>query len=208
MIMTYNLGKPMDWETFKAIPHDIQEEYLERLRKKYNVSYERISDMFGVHQATLYRFLNKEGLKKSYAGKMSDGQKEAWNSVANQNKTCNAPKEDVKNSSVVELASAQDDSPCVKWDAFKPVLSTKTDDLNQYAVTETAPNEVEEVKEEECVSHAEPKRVDAANMPCVSKLGLNLSGKPSEILLGLEGAFSVLSYDSVFEVNISVRAVN
>ena len=62
-VMTYNLSKPMDWETFKALPVDIQEEYLNKLINEHGANQERICyKMFRIGHRTFKTHLEKTGM--------------------------------------------------------------------------------------------------------------------------------------------------
>ena len=52
-VVTYRLGKPMNWETFTAMPADLQEEYIKKLIDRYGVTHTRLAGMFGVDKETL-----------------------------------------------------------------------------------------------------------------------------------------------------------
>ena len=61
---TYNLMAPMDWAEFKSMPHDLQQQYIDTLQTRFNVSVNRISvDLFGLCQDALRRHLDRKGLK-------------------------------------------------------------------------------------------------------------------------------------------------
>lgn len=52
-VVTYRLGKPMNWETFTAMPADLQVEYIKKLIDRYGVTRTRLAGMFGVDKETL-----------------------------------------------------------------------------------------------------------------------------------------------------------
>lgn len=52
-VVTYRLGKPMNWETFTAMPVDLQQEYIKKLIDRYGVTATRLAGMFGVDKGTL-----------------------------------------------------------------------------------------------------------------------------------------------------------
>lgn len=64
--MSYNLGKPIEWGEFKALPNEIQEEYLIGLQKKYSVTATDIAKMFGVKPLTVTRHVASKELNVSF----------------------------------------------------------------------------------------------------------------------------------------------
>lgn len=65
-VMSYNLGKPIEWGEFKALPNEIQEEYLIGLQKKYSVTATDIAKMFGVKPLTVTRHVASKELNVSF----------------------------------------------------------------------------------------------------------------------------------------------
>lgn len=59
---TFNLNKPMYWDTFKAMPDDLKREYINGLREKFDVPDQKIAEMFGVIPNTISRFFKCYGL--------------------------------------------------------------------------------------------------------------------------------------------------
>ena len=63
-VKTYNLMAPMDWAEFKSMPHDLQQQYIDTLQSRFNVSVNRISqDLFGLCPDALRRHIDRKGLK-------------------------------------------------------------------------------------------------------------------------------------------------
>lgn len=52
-VVIYRLGKPMNWETFTAMPADLQKEYIKKLIDRYGVTHTRLAGMFGIDKDTL-----------------------------------------------------------------------------------------------------------------------------------------------------------
>lgn len=52
-VVTYHLGKPMNWEAFTAMPEDLQQEYIKKLVGKYGVTETRLAAMLGIDKETL-----------------------------------------------------------------------------------------------------------------------------------------------------------
>lgn len=63
-VKTYNLMAPMGWDEFKSMPHDLQQQYLDTLQTRFNVSVNRISkELFGLCPDALRRHIDRKGLK-------------------------------------------------------------------------------------------------------------------------------------------------
>ena len=80
-VSTYSLNKPMDWETFKSLPIDIQQSYIDILQSRFNVTAATISkDLFGKTGPALKAHIEKKGLKYiQMKGRiMSAEEKELW----------------------------------------------------------------------------------------------------------------------------------
>lgn len=58
-VMTYQMNKPMTWEEFRAMPDDLQTQYLTGLRKTLSVTQGDLADMFGVVPKTVARYLDE-----------------------------------------------------------------------------------------------------------------------------------------------------
>jgi len=80
-VATYQLGKPMIWAEFTAMPRDLQKMYVERLIEKYSVTNTRLAVMFGVGQSYLSQCLVAIGIRRRKGGSkvyMTPEQVEAW----------------------------------------------------------------------------------------------------------------------------------
>jgi DNA-binding NtrC family response regulator len=76
-VMIYRLGKPMDWETFAAMPADLQAEYIEKLIDRYGVTNTRLAGMFGIDKDTLGHKLEELKLRNPNHH-MTAEQEAAW----------------------------------------------------------------------------------------------------------------------------------
>lgn len=76
-VVTYRLGKPMNWETFAAMPVDLQQEYIKKLIDRYGVTATRLAGMFGVDKETLGHKL-QELKVRHMPNKMRAEQIAAW----------------------------------------------------------------------------------------------------------------------------------
>lgn len=63
-VSTYSLNQPMDWETFKSLPIDIQQSYIDILQRRFNVTASTISkELFGKTAPALKNLMEKNGIK-------------------------------------------------------------------------------------------------------------------------------------------------
>ena len=88
-VSTYSLNQPMDWETFKSLPTDIQQSYIDILQSRFNVTTSTIGkDMFDKTPATLKAHMEKYGLKyiQMKGRNMTAEEREAWKHWLNPEK--------------------------------------------------------------------------------------------------------------------------
>ena len=88
-VSTYSLNQPMDWETFKSLPTDIQQSYIDILQSRFNVTASTISkELFGKTGPALKALIEKNGLKyiKMKGKNMSADDREAWEHWLNPEK--------------------------------------------------------------------------------------------------------------------------
>lgn len=79
-VVSYSMGRPMNWEKFMELPHDLKEEYINGLITKYSVNAKTLAEMFGVSHLTVFRMVDREGLNVKFVRgrKMNDEQKTAF----------------------------------------------------------------------------------------------------------------------------------
>lgn len=77
-VKTYRLNEPMTWQEFKAMPGDIQEQYIKLLRAKFKVSYEELSKMFGICRDGVQKHLKRNGLEVEKPFPKGVFHKEEW----------------------------------------------------------------------------------------------------------------------------------
>ena len=63
-VESYRMNDPMKWEEFKAMPKDLQKDYIVLIRERFGVSDTTIAKMFGIPQATMSRHIIKLELGK------------------------------------------------------------------------------------------------------------------------------------------------
>jgi len=79
-LTTYSLNQPLSWSEFKALPHDLQQEYLSYLQHTFSVATTQLSDMFGCSTQTVLNHCNNNGLTyvRMKTKRMSVEDKVAW----------------------------------------------------------------------------------------------------------------------------------
>ena len=62
-VSTYKLDEPMNWESFKAMPEDLQKQYILNLQNTYQANDKMVGKMFGKSDVTVGEYRKKLGLK-------------------------------------------------------------------------------------------------------------------------------------------------
>ena len=68
---TYKLDEPMNWESFKAMPEDLQKQYILNLQNTYQANDKMVGKMFGKSDVTVGEYRKKLGLKPIGKGRMT-----------------------------------------------------------------------------------------------------------------------------------------
>lgn len=77
-VQTYSMEKPIDWETFKSWPDDLQKAYLLGLREKFGAKGREIGAMLGVSRESVFKRQRELGLRfPRHGGPELD--REKWN---------------------------------------------------------------------------------------------------------------------------------
>ena len=77
--MSYQLNMPMDWETFKSMPKDLQQSYLDGLSSRFGVTASTVGkELFGISAAGITRHVRVNGLRFPGGGKLSNAEREIW----------------------------------------------------------------------------------------------------------------------------------
>ena len=63
-VESYRMNDPMTWDEFKAMPQDLQRDYITLIRERFGVSDSAIARMFGVSQTWFANKVVKLGLCK------------------------------------------------------------------------------------------------------------------------------------------------
>lgn len=61
-VSTYKLDEPMSWESFKAMPEDLQKKYILNLQETYQTNDKMVGKMFGKSDVTVGEYRKKLGL--------------------------------------------------------------------------------------------------------------------------------------------------
>ena len=61
-VNTYKLDEPMTWESFKAMPEDLQKQYILNLQNTYQANDKMIGKMFGKSDVTVGEYRKKLGI--------------------------------------------------------------------------------------------------------------------------------------------------
>lgn len=62
-VSTYKLDEPMSWESFKAMPEDLQKKYILNLQETYQTNDKMIAKLFGKSDVTVGEHRKRLGLK-------------------------------------------------------------------------------------------------------------------------------------------------
>ena len=89
---TYKMNEPMTWAEFKAMPEDLQRQYLKNLRDLYNVPYATIAKMFGCSTWTMNDKAKRLGVGAHTTKiKLAEQNLTGWNEFLNSNKALVEP---------------------------------------------------------------------------------------------------------------------
>ena len=77
---SWNLNEPMDWETFKAMPHDLQVQYVKGLHSRFSVGYNQLGrDLFRLSTNAVRNYFRQNGVTCTIvAGRISRAEQEVW----------------------------------------------------------------------------------------------------------------------------------
>lgn len=82
--MSYQLNMPMDWETFKSMPKDLRQSYLDGLSSRFGVTAATIGkELFGISVAGMTRHVRANGLRLPGGSKLSNAEREIWENWLN-----------------------------------------------------------------------------------------------------------------------------
>lgn len=73
---TVNLGKPITWDDFRALPENLQRDYVTNLIDKYDAGPTEIARIFGVNMKTCSSHLRRLGFKFAKGHKQSQEKRE------------------------------------------------------------------------------------------------------------------------------------
>jgi DNA-binding transcriptional regulator YiaG len=61
-VKEYSMNKPINWETFKMMPQDLQIEYVKKMRTKFGVPDTKLADAMGANRVTFGKYIRCLGL--------------------------------------------------------------------------------------------------------------------------------------------------
>ena len=84
-VVSINLNRPMSWETFKSLSKDTQFEYIYQLMDKYNVTANKLGEMFGVRGWAITLYFREQGIPITFSrgARMNETQTAAWEAFLN-----------------------------------------------------------------------------------------------------------------------------
>ena len=82
-VESYRMNDPMTWDEFKAMPQDLQRDYITLIRERFGVSDSAIARMFGVSQTGFANKIVKLGLGKGKNCGVSNKDKDGFIKWAN-----------------------------------------------------------------------------------------------------------------------------
>ena len=74
-VSTYKLDEPMNWESFKAMPEDLQKQYILNLQNTYQANDKMIGKLFGKSDVTVGEYRKKLGINPIGKSKMTRDEK-------------------------------------------------------------------------------------------------------------------------------------
>lgn len=111
--MSYRLNEPMKWAEFKAMPEDIQRQYVQLLRERYGVSNSNLADMFETSRPAASKQFSMLGLEHSKKGaKVRD--KEGWEKFLERGsaETEQNAEKDLEQQDEIKMEAVPCDSEC------------------------------------------------------------------------------------------------
>ena len=70
-VSTYKLDEPMNWESFKAMPEDLQKKYILNLQETYQANNDMLGKMFGVTGVSVCKMRHALGVSAMGQSKMT-----------------------------------------------------------------------------------------------------------------------------------------
>ena len=82
--MSYAMNRPMSWETFKSMPLDLQQSYLDGLHSRFGVGAATVGkELFDLSSASLNNYIRRNGLKNTPGKRLSNKERELWENWLN-----------------------------------------------------------------------------------------------------------------------------
>ena len=79
-VITMNPNAPMSWDDFKAMPHDLQQAYVDHVQKNYGATKTDLSLMFGLYHNSFHAYAKEHNIISinQHGTKKTKEQKELW----------------------------------------------------------------------------------------------------------------------------------
>lgn len=77
-VVKYNLNSKMTWKEFRAMPHDLQQMYLDRLTDVHKGRGADIAKMFGTSACNISTYAKRSGLKLNFKGAGTHKPEKEW----------------------------------------------------------------------------------------------------------------------------------
>lgn len=61
-VKSYQLNDPMKWKEFKQLPDDLKKQYIQGLRKRFDIGNKQLEEMFGCSRNTVAQEIKRLGL--------------------------------------------------------------------------------------------------------------------------------------------------
>lgn len=120
-VNSYRLNEPMKWKEFIAMPEDIQRDYINLIRKRFDAPNAALANMFGVHYSHAGRHLKQIGCEET-----TKRGKRPWDKMGFAEWCYGIPVEKTEESKaeeipVVEETPVEKTAPVVKEEPVAPV---------------------------------------------------------------------------------------
>lgn len=194
-VRTVGFNDKITWDFFKALPADLQEEYLNHLIDRFGIGLATIGrDLFGFAKSYLGIYVNRHGLRVNvpgHGGRLTSATMENWRRWVSSG-TTSAP--------IVETAATEDDGIAA------PVTIAPAEDVKPFRAHDfedmfkECGMEREEKAEE---PSTEPEEIDRPYP--LTDMSMTLKGTPIDILTTLRMSFpTLLDKDKTYRFSIKV----
>ena len=166
-VSTYKLDEPMNWESFKAMPEDLQKKYILNLQETYQANNDMLGKMFGVTGVSVCKMRHALGIGAMGKSKMTRDEvavRDAkWDAFCNGvvgGKPKEMKKEEVKEShNEIEEFESFDDSTKEP----ETIDISKSEDIAEApTISILKPRNSEDIAEAPTISILKPSKLDVS----------------------------------------------